>query len=159
MEIEQCCPDMKIKKKNKEFFCVKCGQIDRYEPDTEFNNFHENMFKFTRKSVYYIIKVIFIVTKNCQLTTKNKQKVFERFELIGTISSEVINSTHNKIKYMSMPLTELSKRSSTNFFIDCFYQIVIVRNCLVDINNISFSLSIKYSYINMFMRGRKRPQL
>ena len=107
------------------------------------------MYKFTRKSVYYIIKVIFSVTKKCQLTTKNKQKVLERFELIGMITSEMINSTHNKIKYMSMPLTELSKRSSTYFFIVCFYQIVIVRNCLVDINNISFSLSIKYSHINM----------
>ena len=95
---------------------MKCGQIDRYEPDTEFNNFHENMYKFTRKSVYYIIKVIFSVTKKCQLTTKNKQKVLERFELIGMITSEMINSTHNKIKYMSMPLTELSKRSSTCFF-------------------------------------------
>ena len=48
-----------------------------------------------------------------------------------------------------MPLIELSKRSSTYFFIVCFYQIVIVRNCLVDINSISFSLSIKYSHINM----------
>ena len=85
--------------------------------------------------------MIFIVTKKRQLTTKNKKKVLERFELIGTITSEVINITHNKIKYMSMPLTELSKRSSTYFFIDCFYQIVIVRNCLVDISNISFSLS------------------
>ena len=80
---------------------MKCGQIDRYEPDTEFNNFHENMYKFTRKSVYYIIKVIFSVTKKCQLTTKNKQKVLERFELIGTITSEMIDSTHNKIKCMS----------------------------------------------------------
>ena len=48
-----------------------------------------------------------------------------------------------------MPLIELSKRSSTYFFIVCFYQIVIVRNCLVDINNISFSLFIKYSRINV----------
>ena len=58
--------------------------INRYEPDIEFNNFHENMYKFTRKSVYYIIKVIFSVTKKCELRTKNKQKVLERFELIGT---------------------------------------------------------------------------
>ena len=48
-----------------------------------------------------------------------------------------------------MPLIELSKRSSTYFFIDFFYQITIVRNCLVDINNISFSLFIKYSHINV----------
>ena len=50
---------------------------------------------------------------------------------------------------MSMPLIELSKRSSAYFFIVCFYQIVIVRNCLVDINNISFSFFIKYSHINV----------
>ena len=91
--------------------------INRYEPDIEFNNFHENMYKFTRKSVYYIIKVIFSVTKKCELRTKNKEKVLERFELIGTITSGMIDNTHNKIKCMSMPLTELSKRSSTYFFI------------------------------------------
>ena len=75
--------------------------INRYEPDIEFNNFHENMYKFTRKSVYYIIKVIFSVTKKCQLTTKNKQKVLERFELIGMIIREMINSLCPQQNYQS----------------------------------------------------------
>ena len=46
---------MKIQKKNKEFVWVKCGQIDGHEPETEFIDFHEDLYKFTRKSVYCII--------------------------------------------------------------------------------------------------------
>ena len=61
---------MKIQKKNKEFVWVKCGQIDGHEPETEFIDFHEDLYKFTRKSVYcrkyYVMKVIFGVPKKFQ---------------------------------------------------------------------------------------------
>ena len=131
----------KLKRKTNNFFVWNLVRLIDMSQTQNLIIFMRIYINLREKSVYYIIKVIFIVTKKRQLTTKNKKKVLERFELIGTITSEVINITHNKIKYMSMPLTELSKRSSTYFFIDCFYQIVIVRNCLVDISNISFSLS------------------
>ena len=132
----------KLKRKTNNFFVWNLVRLIDMSQTQNLIIFMRIYINLREKSVYYIIKVIFIVTKKRQLTTKNKKKVLERFELIGTITSEVINITHNKIKYMSMPLTELSKRSSTYFFIDCFYQIVIVRNCLVDISNISLSLSL-----------------
>lgn len=48
-----------------------------------------------RKSVYvrkyHIMKVIFTVTKKCQLTIKNRQKVLEIFEFIGKIITKKIN--------------------------------------------------------------------
>lgn len=49
---------------------MKCGQIDRHELETEFIDFHEDLYKFTRKSVYcrkyYVMKVIFGVPKKFQ---------------------------------------------------------------------------------------------
>ena len=49
---------------------MECGQIDGHEPETEFIDFHEDLYKFTRKSVYckknYVMKVIFGVPKKFQ---------------------------------------------------------------------------------------------
>ena len=49
--------------------------MDGYEHDNKFINFHENRYRFARKSEYYReyydIKVIHGVTREHQLTTKN----------------------------------------------------------------------------------------
>ena len=83
---EQCCKTMKLETDNREIVWVSCYLIQRCKYVNEYIDNNENKFKIMKNSVhqqkYHIQKVIFdkCSKDNMQITTIDKNKIFEVFE-------------------------------------------------------------------------------
>ena len=61
-----CCSDQNIENHNDMYVCIKCGSVNSYKYVIEYVDFHQNKYKFCRKSVYqrkYHIENIIYVKK------------------------------------------------------------------------------------------------
>ena len=83
---EQCCKTMKLETDNGEIVWVSCYLIQRCKYVNEYIDNNENKFKIMKNSVHlwkhHIQKVIFdkCSKDNMQITTIDKNKIFEVFE-------------------------------------------------------------------------------
>ena len=83
---EQCCKTMKLETDNGEIVWVSCYLIQRCKYVNEYIDNNENKFKIMKNSVHlrkhHIQKVIFdkCSKDNMQITTIDKNKIFEIFE-------------------------------------------------------------------------------
>ena len=51
-EAEPCCVNQDVIVDSGAYVCRSCGIVQRFEEKTEYIDFHENMFKIRRKSIY-----------------------------------------------------------------------------------------------------------
>ena len=92
---EQCCKTMKLETDNGEIVRVSCYLIQRCKYVNEYIDKNENKFKIMKNSVhqrkYHIQKVIFDKCNkdNMQITTIDKNKIFEVFEKNESVLSQI----------------------------------------------------------------------
>ena len=90
-----CCAEPDIDNNNGMNVCLNCGLVHYYDIVNEFIDFHENMHKIHRKSVYqrkYHIETILnglLVNQRVELTHNQRDRIYNVFVEIGNILGEV----------------------------------------------------------------------
>ena len=101
---EQCCKTMKLETDNGEIVWVSCDLIQGYKYVNEYTDSNENKFKIMRNSIlyrkYHIQKVIFDICSkdSMQITTIDKNKIFEIFEKIESVLPQINGYRKRMIK-------------------------------------------------------------
>ena len=81
---EMCCDQPDIINDNNEIVCKNCGLVQGYKHVKEYINFHENMYKIRRKSVYhrkYHIENV-INKANIKISRDDRDKIYKVFDEI-----------------------------------------------------------------------------
>ena len=84
-----CCDQPDIIEDNSEIVCKNCGIVQGYKTVKNFIDFHENKFKFRRKSVYhrkYHIENI-ILDLNIKMSRADMERIYGIFDQIEKIAS------------------------------------------------------------------------
>ena len=88
---ELCCDEQELENIDGMNTCVNCGKIYGYDYAAEYFNFHENMNKIRKKSVYcrkYHIENVMnsiYFENNTELTHGQRDRIYKVFVEIGTI--------------------------------------------------------------------------
>ena len=80
-----CCENQKIINDGEKNVCLNCGIIECYNSVSEYINFHENKYKFYRKSIYHRKYHINNILSKYNLSVVNRNKVLLIFKEIGQI--------------------------------------------------------------------------
>ena len=112
---ESCCSEQKLENIDGINTCINCGLVNGYDYVQEYFNFHENMYKIRRKSVYhrkYHIENVInsISSKNyIQLTHYQRDKIYKIFVEIDSVLSEVNDGRKRmiSIKYVIKQLFKM----------------------------------------------------
>ena len=92
-----CCDKQNIENVNSFNTCLNCGLVHGYNTtDNEYIDFHTNIYKIRKKSVYnrfyYIENVLNKLCLNgVELTNKQRGQIYKIFDLIDTIIPKVNN--------------------------------------------------------------------
>ena len=93
---DTCCDDQNIENVNSFNTCLNCGSVHGYTTfENEYVDFHANIFKIYKKSVYnrfyYIENVLNRMCLNNQVELTNKQRavIYKIFDLIDTVIPKV----------------------------------------------------------------------
>ena len=100
-----CCGERNIENINGFNTCLNCGSVHGYITyDNEYIDFHVNLYKIRKKSVYnrfyYIENVLNKLCLNgVELTNKQRGQIYKIFDLIDTIIPKV---NHNRKRLISI---------------------------------------------------------
>ena len=90
---ESCCADVDLIEDCGRLVCIKCGQVNGFYFDNEYIDFHENMYRIRKKSVYirkyHVENVINKYNKEIQLSFQDRNKIYEIFTLMNNVLPEV----------------------------------------------------------------------
>ena len=90
--IELCCSEQDMGNINGMNVCINCGLVDGYVYVDEYINFHENMYRIRRKSIYnrkYHIENVLNSISEIQLTYHQREQIYKVFVEIDSVLSEV----------------------------------------------------------------------
>ena len=90
--VEPCCSEQDMGNINGMNVCINCGLVDGYVYVDEYINFHENMYRIRRKSIYnrkYHIENVLNRISEIQLTYHQREQIYKVFVEIDSVLSEV----------------------------------------------------------------------
>ena len=113
--IESCCCEQDMENVNGMNVCINCGSVHGYDYVPEYVNFHENMYKIRRKSVYhrkYHIENVLnsICYRNrVQLTHNQRNRIYKVFAEIDSILHKINDGRKRMIgiKYIMKQLFKM----------------------------------------------------
>ena len=113
--VEPCCSEQNMETVNGMNICVNCGSVHGYVNVSEYFEFHDNMHRIRRKSVYnrkyYIDNVLdnMYCENNLQLTYHQRKKIHKVFIEIDSVLHKVNNGRKRmiSIKYFFKQLFEM----------------------------------------------------
>lgn len=111
---EPCCENMDLIKDNGANVCCYCGSVHNYDAVNEYLDFHDNLFKIRRKSVYHrkyhiINRIDNVSIKNgVSISFKNKEKIIKVFQVIDKILPQ-INGDRKRMICINYALIKLFK--------------------------------------------------
>ena len=80
-----CCENQRMFNDSEKNVCLNCGIVDCYNFVNEYVSFHDNKYKFYRKSVYHRKYHINNILSKYRLSVVNRNKVILVFKEIGHI--------------------------------------------------------------------------
>ena len=102
-ESKPCCNDQRIESLNGINTCVECGEVDSYTTENDFIDFHANIHKIYKKSVYHrFYHIQNVLNKLClengiELSNNQRDRIYKMFNLIDTIIPEVNNTGRKRL--------------------------------------------------------------
>ena len=110
--VEPCCSEQDMGNINGMNVCINCGLVDGYVYVDEYINFHENMYRIRRKSIYnrkYHIDNVLNSISEIQLTYQQREKIYKVFVEIESVLNEVNDGRKRmiSIKYVIKKLFKM----------------------------------------------------
>ena len=151
VKYDLCCDCQNIINDKGKLVCQSCGVVQGYEYVKEYVDFHQNMHKMKRKSIYHrkyhiINKLLDIKQKyNIQLTYQQQNNIEKIFSEIDKVTNQINNNRKRLIsinyiliqilKKMNLPFEKIpiSKSKKTLTLYQKYWKSITE---LVDINNI-----------------------
>ena len=138
-----CCSLQHVENKNGMNVCVNCGSVHGYDCVNEYIDFHENMHRIHRKSVYHrkyhIENVLNSICygNRVELTRDQRDRIYKVFVEIGTILP-LVNRTRKRMisvnfimrrifKMMEIPYKQIpiSRSNKTLAFYDKYWDSIL----------------------------------
>ena len=101
--VDSCCNKQNIENFNGFNTCISCGLVHSCTTDNEYIDFHANLYKIKKKSVYkrfYHIENVLndMCLKNkIDLPNEYRARIYKIFNLIGTILPKVNNTVRKRM--------------------------------------------------------------
>ena len=110
--VEPCCSEQDMGNINGMNVCINCGLVDGYVYVDEYINFHENMYRIRRKSIYnrkYHIDNVLNSISEIQLTYQQREQIYKVFVEIDSVLNEVNDGRKRmiSIKYVIKKLFKM----------------------------------------------------
>ena len=111
--VESCCDKKDMFNDNGMNVCLSCGTVHSQDLVSPYVNFHENMYRIRRKSVYvrkyHIENTINKYNKEIQLSFQDRDKIYDIFALINNVLPEVNKNRKRmiSIKYVLMRIFKI----------------------------------------------------
>ena len=109
--VELCCSGEEMENIDGMNVCKNCGLVDGYVYVDEYINFHENMYRIRRKSIYnrkYHIENVLNSISEIQLTYQQREQIYKVFVEIDSVLNEV-NDGRKRMISIKYVITKLFK--------------------------------------------------